>query len=361
MPRETSNLSSDGRKRFSPKLRLATAVGMLLFAGIWGVIHRQSFVEMYRFDFVTPPDVDPLRDRYQFDLSESAVPSETIQVGAADIDSIPALTNPPTVAATTARLVEETDEVIGVVINGEARAYPIKILARHEVVNDRVGGTLVAVTYCPLCDSSAVFDRKGREGEVELGVSGMLFKSNVLFYNRTDAVPTLWSQLWARELTGGKPRRSLEPLPVEVTTWGEWRSRHPSTQVLSHATGYDHDYTEHPYDGYLKGPNLRFPVFPEDREGRLPSKQRVLGIWDDAGDARAYSLATFTDHDEPFEFQDDLAGKKLTLAYTPEARSLRVVSADEGLHWMYALWFAWYAFRSHTDIYAPPEKGPNPR
>lgn len=287
--------------------------------------------------------------RQAFDLSQTTIPREQIRGGGPPKDGIPALTNPKYVTADQPRFLRPTDRIAGVVINEDARAFPLRILEYHEAVNDQIGGVPVAVTYCPLCDSVVVFDRRVGDDVVELGVSGLLNNSNVLLYDRRRGEgECLISQIQTEGVSGPRARQKLQTLPVEVTTWADWVRRHRDTKVLSTDTGYDRDYRRSPYEQYFRSPQLMFPVQPTS--DRLPRKERVLGVWMENA-SRAYPLSAFAAFRESREFPQELAGRKFTLAWNPEAKSLRVIKADEGLEWMYAFWFAWYAFHPETEFF----------
>jgi hypothetical protein len=167
---------------------------------------------------------------------------------------------------------------VGVVFGKTAKAYPLKILDYHEAVNDRGGDVPFAVTYCPLCDSAAVFDRRTNDGVIEFGISGLLYNSNVLLYDRRkDGKQSLWSQMMTNSVAGPRVGKSLQTLPLELTTWADWSARHPKTEVLSTETGHHRDYSRSPYASYFGDDRLMFPVKPLDK--RLPLKSRVLGVW----------------------------------------------------------------------------------
>lgn len=283
----------------------------------------------------------------RFDLKKLTVPQEEIRRGGPPKDGIPALTQPKFVAAAEASFLKGTDRVAGVSIDDDARAYPLAILNYHEIVNDVVAKTPVAVTYCPLCDSVALFDRRTLLGEREFGVSGLLYNSNVLMYDRRGKPESLWSQLRTRGVSGPAADQALKVLPVELTSWDDWCSRHPTTRVLSTTTGHNRDYSRDPYAGYFDSPQLMFPAQPSS--DRLPLKARVLGVWTGKV-ARAYPLSAFSR--ERTTLTDSLNGKQITLAYDADAQSLRVSQADEGVKWVYSLWFAWYAFRPETEVIA---------
>lgn len=291
-----------------------------------------------------------LSQRGGFDLSGLTIPPGEIHAGGPPKDGIPALSNPRMVDADGAGHLRPQDRVIGVVVGEEARAYPLNVLNYHEIVNDRVGELPLAITYCPLCDSAAAFDRRTPVGEREFGVSGLLYNSNVLMYDRGGRSESLWSQIKTEGISGPAASKFLKPLPLELTTWQDWSFRYPQTKVLSRDTGHPRDYTRNPYASYFERPQLMFPARPTS--DRLPAKARVLGVWTQ-GAARAYPESAFGAARRRVE--DQIAGKMLVIEYNPQARSLRVASADGGVYWLYSFWFAWYAFHPETDVLTPSD------
>ncbi len=309
------------------------------------LLPQSASYQVSEHQIVYPVQFAPRQRRPAFDFSAITVPVDEIHAGGPPKDGIPALTNPGFITARGATYLRPEDRVIGVVASDQAKAYPLKILNHHEIINDRVGDLPVAVTYCPLCDSCAVFDRRTELGQREFGVSGLLYNSNVLMYDRGGRPESLWSQVMAQGISGPGARKSLTALPLELTTWGDWLSRHPNTRVLSAETGHHRDYSRSPYGSYFSTPKLMFPAKPSSN--RLPTKSRVLGVWTDSV-ARAYPESHFGQGRQRVE--DVLDGKRIVIEFNPAARSLRVVEADQGVHWMYSLWFAWYAFHPETDI-----------
>jgi len=283
-------------------------------------------------------------------LDKLAIPRGEVLSGGVTKDGIPAISRPAMIAADEARYLRPGDRVIGVVLSEEARAYPLKVLGQHEIVNDRVASVPVAVTYCPLCDSVALFDRRVGDKTYEFGVSGLLYNSNVLMYDRGDQGGGLWSQLMARGVSGATSGASLKPLPLELTTWSDWRGRHPRTLVLAIEANSERRYDNDPYRNYFATPKLMFPARPSS--SRLPAKQRVLGVWTD-GAARAYPLSALAKTEGPLSEQID--GKELTIVFNPKAKSARVERADDGIHWAYSFWFAWYAFHPKTEVFGLAE------
>lgn len=279
-----------------------------------------------------------------FDLRQATIPVQEIRSGGPPKDGIPSLSNPTMVSADEATYLRASDRVIGVVSGGESRAYPLAILNYHEIINDRIGELPIAVTYCPLCDSAVVFDRRTPLGEREFGVSGLLYNSNVLMYDRSDA-ESLWSQVKGEGVSGPGAGMKLTVLPMELTTWAAWQNRNPNTIVVSSETGHRRNYQGSPYTHYFKQPNLMFPVKPIGNA--LPLKESVLGVWDDAN-ALAISLSAFGG--KSMQIEKSLGSRKFTVAFDANDQTIRVVKADAELQWMNAFWFAWYAFRPETEI-----------
>lgn len=191
-------------------------------------------------------------------------------------DGIPSIDNPQFDTPETTPFSDE-EIVVGVIVNGEAKAYPYGILNWHEIVNDMVGGVNVSVSYCPLCDTIVAF----RRGETTFGVSGKLYQSCLVMYDRAD--DTLYSQPWAMGIVGKQVNGSLERLPAVKTTLGAWIDRHPDSQILSPETGYNRDYFRYPYGRYTRDKNIIFPVRNQERLQEHP-KAIVSYIWQ--GDER---------------------------------------------------------------------------
>lgn len=284
------------------------------------------------------------RQALPFDLSQANIPLNEIHSGGPPKDGIPAISNPATVAREQADFLSKDERVIGVDIEGRARAYPISILNQHEIVNDRLGDTPIAVTYCPLCDSAVVFDRRTPLGEREFRVSGLLYNSNVLMYDRAET-ESLWSQIKSEGVSGPATAQKLMVLPMELTSWEAWQARHPHTDVLSSQTGYNRNYKANPYAGYFRQPNLMFPAKPQSNA--MPLKERVLGIW---GETNALAIPVSVFGHQSTQLEKEINGKKIVIAFDASDQTVRIVSADEGLQWVNSFWFAWYAFRPQTEV-----------
>ena len=217
-----------------------------------------------------------------FVLEPASIPASEIIAGGPPRDGIPALNQPATLPAEQAG-VKDDELVLGVVVGGEARAYPVAILNWHELVNDILGGKPILVSFCPLCGTGMVFDRSVGEKARTFGVSGLLYRSDLLMYDR--ATNSLWSQISAEAVAGPLLGRRLRLLRARVDRWGQWRRDHPETTVLSRETGYPRDYNRTPYRGYSKSRKLFFPA-PIDR--RYHPKAPTLGLRVPGEGSRAY-------------------------------------------------------------------------
>ncbi|QDU78694.1 hypothetical protein Pla110_03980 [Polystyrenella longa] len=290
---------------------------------------------------------------FAFDLRRMSIPRNQVRAGGVQKDEIPALVDTETETAEQSTHLNPRDRVVGVVLDGEARAYPIKIMRHHEIANDQLGGMDIAVTYCPLCDSVAVYDRNTEGGTVELRVSGLVYQNNVLMFDRSQSeedLESLWLQIGSKSVSGESKGEALDALPVELTTWGEWKQRYPDTAVLIADQGFSKDYENNPYAQYESSLAPMFEIANPDK--RLPHKERVLGVWTEKTN-RAYPVSLFSADKTTIE--DEIGGLKIKLAYNPNTESIRVVEADEGLEWMYSFWFAWAAIRRDTEIHNEDE------
>ncbi len=196
---------------------------------------------------------------------------EEIAWGGVVKDGIPALINPTHVGASEADYLGDDELVFGVQINGDARAYPMRILDWHEMFNDVVGGVPVALAYCTLCGSGILYGTQvpGQTETFTFGSSGFLYRSNKLMYDRQ--THSLWNQFTGRPVVGPLTGSGIElkVRPVTITRWKSWLERHPDTKVLSLDTGYARDYTPgRPYGAYFASPDLMFPALVPDAQLR---------------------------------------------------------------------------------------------
>lgn len=269
---------------------------------------------------------------YGFDLSRATIPVNEIVAAGLRKDDLPALVTPATVSVATqapgatlgdVRKLTSHDHVIGVVMHGEARAYPLWVLEWHEIVDDVLGGEPIAVTYSAVSGGVVVFSRRVGDETLEFGVSGLLYNCNLLMFDRraTPAAESLWSQLQFRAVAGPAVGRELQLLPMVVTTYKQWRDRYPTSTVILPNRERKKFYRREAYSTYLNDDDLRFPVSPLPDNVR-PKKTPVAAVRSAAGWELHYG-----------EFGSPSVVDVPELADDPAPRA-------------YAFWFAWYAQRS---------------
>lgn len=223
--------------------------------------------------------IDPRFREYFDENPKSEIRLDEIRWGGVLRDGIPPLKDPKTIKAAQADYLKDDHVVFGVSFNGEARAYPKRILAWHEMVKDTVGGRSINGVYCTLCGSMIVYDTLHNKKHYELGTSGFLYRSNKLMYDHE--TQSMWSTIEGKPVVGplvGKGIQ-LKPLTVVTSTWGEWRKRHPDTTVLSLDTGFQRDYGEGvAYNSYFSTDRLMFAIPQEFEDKRLLNKDSILAL-----------------------------------------------------------------------------------
>ncbi|WP_396612542.1 DUF3179 domain-containing protein [Haloferax sp. S1W] len=326
-----------------------------------------------------------------FDLP---IPKDELHRGAPK-DAIPAITAPvfsddwsgfDEVNVT----LEDSFEVVGVEIDGIARAYPLAILNWHEIVNDTFDGRPVVVTYCPLCGSAVTADRLVEGEPTYFGVSGYLWMSDLVMYD--DRTESLWSQVLATAIRGEQTGETLSLIPSTISTWGEWKASHPETEVLvpPPVSGtirgrQTRRYGVNPYSGYQQSGAIGIG-FNDEVDERLHPKTSVIGVTS-GGIARAYTLSTVNAagvvNDEVGDLPVVVASSKdgTLVAYVRrvdgevveferDGRDLKAAGSRWGLLTGRALdgphegtvltrandrspmfWFAWADFNPETEIY----------
>lgn len=237
--------------------------------------------------------IDPRFSRF-LPLSEDAkIRLEEVAWGGVGVEGIPALEEPDLISADEADYLIPGELVFGVEINGDARAYPLRILDWHEMLNDTIGGVPVSLAYCTLCGSGILFDGRveGHDLPFRFATSGFLYRSNKLMFDRqTDS---LWNQFTGKPVSGrlASSGITLKVLPVVITSWRDWKARHPDTRVLSLDTGHVRDYTPGaPYGRYFDSAELMFPALSGSDEYAL--KDFVFGVRT-AGGAKAWPMMDF--------------------------------------------------------------------
>ena len=280
-----------------------------------------------------------------FDITDPLIPKDEIHHGGPPRDGIPAIDHPEFVTADAAEFLAEDDRVLGIVRNGEAKAYPIRILDWHEIVNDQFNGEPIVVSYCPLCGTGMAFDADVGGQARSFGVSGLLYNSDVLLYDRESE--SLWSQVLRRSISGPLKGQELKQIPMAHTTWRDWRRHNPQTLVLSSQTGHDRDYSQSPYSGYELSNRIWFPV--KNQSNQFHPKELVIGLNVD-GRTKAYPFAELSKG--PSTIADRLGNVRLNVEFDAVNRTGRVLDkAGNEIPTTIAFWFAWYAFFPDTEVY----------
>ncbi|GJM27366.1 MAG: hypothetical protein DHS20C17_00010 [Cyclobacteriaceae bacterium] len=324
-----------------------------------------------------------------------SIPTDKIFDGGPGKDGIPALLNPPMITPAEATYLTGNDLVIGYKVGDDIRAYPHKILDWHEIINDDIGGQPLAVTYCPLTGTAVGWDRNIQGNVTTFGVSGLLYNTNLIPYDRfTDSN---WSQMRLVAINGQLLGERITTFQVVETTWDTWQEMYPDTRVVSTATGIERPYETFPYinsqgQDYRIDPYLIFPIDVDDN--RLPRKQRVHGIIIN-GEAKVYPIEVF--QNEVTVISDSFLERDLvivgdaernfansfivvqsefnTLEFSAVQNALPVVMEDnEGNQWnifgeavsgprmgqklppatsFIGYWFSWGAFYPTAEIYQP--------
>ncbi len=343
-----------GRRSFGPALWLLLLGFLLALAAVF-----------LRFSMLQPPPPGEVSGdgvdvkSYGFVLEPSRIPLEEIVAagvakGAIPAIDFPALLRPAQVdsinRAERGKYLVPGDEVVGVAAGEKARAYPLRVLAWHEVVNDTLGGVPIAVTYSPLSGGVVVFHRRVGGEEVRFGVSGLLYNSNLLMYDVTAAAreQSLWSQLGRRAVVGPAVAagRRLNVLPCALVPWGEWRADHPGTEVIDRDPSRIQAYKSEPYGNYFGNDLLRFPVRPLPEGTDVPWKTRMIVTgrgeeWEAFSipeiAARAGAAGEWRTRWRGVPIRFTVAGDPPMVRLFPEGLS------DPPLVNFYCFYFAWYA------------------
>ena len=209
-------------------------------------------------------------------------------------DGIPSIDDPQFVdQAAAGEWLADNEPVIALEIEGDARAYPLQVVTWHEIVNDTVGDVPVVVTFCPLCNSALVFDRRFDGQVFEFGVSGLLRNSDLIMYDRT--TESLWQQFTGEGIVGDLAGEQLTFLPSSLVSFADFKAAHPEGLILSRDTGFNRAYGSNPYEGYDSIGSNPF-LFRGPTDGRLEAVERVVTVsLADAGVDVAYPLTILSE------------------------------------------------------------------
>ena len=347
---------------------------------------------------VIPPEIPEVSVEGTF-LDLETFPYDAIFSGGPPRDGIPALNNPLFVEAASVNYVDETDLVLGVVIGGEAKAYPHNIGWWHEITNDKVGGFPISVTFCPLTSTGLVFATMDENGEqFELGVSGLLFNNNLIMYDRRDG-STLYPQIAYKGVEGKRQGERLTLMPVVETTWATWKKMYPDTKVIATGTYSLSQYSRYPYGDYRTNhEEFLFPLTTPLQANsnfftpQFQTKERVLGVRLQ-GAAKAYPFSTMGaqavindqigggdivvvrdgEYDVAIPYSREVDGRILTFEIEPrDVGFFELRDLETGTLWNInglaidgelvgkrltqiaahkSMWFAWVTFWQNTDVW----------
>lgn len=262
-----------------------------------------------------PADAPPALEQFDTDHSEYSIDLSTLKSGGPPKDGIPSIDNPSFVRINEASDWIHPDEpVIALEHDGTARAYPLQILTHHEIVNDRIGGTPVAVTFCPLCYSALVFKRTLDGGPVTFGVSGLLRNSDLVMYDRK--TETLWQQFTGKAIVGSRTGATLEQLPSQIISFKQFAETYSDGMILSRDTGYNRPYGRNPYAGYDDVDKRPF-AFDGRVDDRLPPMEKVVAVSVD-GTHKAYPHS-MTENERVVH--DTVGGRSVAVFHAPGAVS----------------------------------------
>lgn len=278
------------------------------------------------------------------------IPDEEILSGGPGKDGIPSIDDPKFISVEEATFLDDDDFGIGIAHKGGTRFYPFQILVWHEIVNDVLPlnvsseGLPIAVTYCPLCRTGVTYDRRIDGETVEFGVSGMLWKSNLLMYNRaeSESEESLWSQVLGRAVKGIHTGTKLDIIPSDTVKFGDWRKQYPGTEVLSKDTGAIRIYGRDPYGDYYTNRDVSFGA--EFSDSRLHPKEYVLGV-----EINDQFKAYVADSLVVGETTDEFADKVITITKS-SIGEVRMTANGDPLSYVGGFWFSWLAVHPKTEL-----------
>jgi len=293
-----------------PRL-LAPALLALAVAGCGGASDTPSG----RDDGAGSGEVTISKAGWKTDFDKNSVPLSEFQSGGPGRDGIPPVDEPKPVGQEQAEdFLDDKEPVLVAEAGGQARAYPIQILIWHEVVNDDLAGRPIAVTFCPLCNSSLVFDRRVEGETLTFGTTGNLRKSDLVMWDRQ--TESWWQQLGGEAVVGALTGTKLKALPSQILSWSDFKERYPDGDVLSRDTGNERDYGANPYEGYDTADQQPF-LLDGEADPRLLPKERVAAAF--VGDDVA--VVPFTRLARERVVNAEVGGRPLVFLFKPGVRS----------------------------------------
>ncbi len=287
------------------------------------------------------------RELNGFDLKGSLVPEGEIMRGGPPRDGIAAVHNPKFISSGEAmKLYPKRTRALVVRAQDDVKAYPIPVLNWHEIVNDKIGKTAIAVTYCPLCGTGIVFKASVGSDVLRFGVSGLLYQSDVLLYDKQ--TESLWSQLLRKAVTGKYKGRTLEIYSSTVEILDDVVKKEPKVRVLSTDTGFRRDYARDPYSSYDRSPVLYFPV--NHRDNKAPLKAWSL-LLDTGTDSLIVPLPFLDAARRDLEVR--VGGTRISIQYDRERNLLNCKGQVGSVTCVSGYYFALRTFYPEAKVYSP--------
>ena len=225
--------------------------------------------------------------------SDWLIPSDQVFDGGPGKDGIPSVDNPMFINIDEVNFLDSANLIIAIKVGDEIKGYPHIILDWHEIVNDEINGLPLALTYCPLTGTGTAWERELNDTVTTFGVSGLLYNTNIIPYDRNTG--SNWSQLLLKSVEGELAGDKIMTRPVLETTWHSFKNLFPDAKVMSTETGFSRSYGNYPYNDYRTNHNyLIFPV--ENDDDRRPRKERGLGVIIN-GQAKYYPFDKFNNSD----------------------------------------------------------------
>lgn len=263
------------------------------------------------------------------DTSKSIIDIGLVLSGGPGKNGIPAINNPKFTNIINSEVDDDTRGIL-VFIDGIKRFYPYSILVWHEIVNDNIGDKYFSVTFCPLCDSGIVFNRRVRDSILQFGVSGLLFESNLLMYDLE--TESLWSQAAGEAVVGEYSGTELDIFPLQVITFSELKNKHPDSSVLSTDTGYSRNYSSTPYGGYLDTEDTVFPTSFKDK--RFSAKELFYVF---PFNKKSYSIR----YKDIEEGEHIAVSKNIEFQIKRNGGEITIMNDENIIPGYFELWFSW--------------------
>jgi hypothetical protein len=283
---------------------------------------------------------DALLEVFKLTQADSDVPFDSIMQACPARDCIPSIDEPAYVSAESVDYLQDDDLLLVLTHNDITRAYPTRILDRHEIVNDMFGSMPVAVTYCPLCGSGLAFDRRNGGQVLEFGVSSLLHNSDLIMYDRQ--TESLWQQITGESFAGKSRGSQLKSLPLAVVEWKSWSQQNPHAEVLTVANIKTDMYMKDAYGDYAESDRLYMPVSATD--ARLHPKRVIYAM--EIGE-QAFAIDSEWLKKQGI-WLDDFNDQALVVTYKDGLVTASLDGNPITITRMY--WFAWYSFHPMTAL-----------